>query len=196
MHAMRHYAHHSRSSAVAVVVVLFAHCLFASAAIILPSARAPAIHSRPALNVSAYSPADHNLWHIIRDNDGLFSQLHAYIKLAPDIELQLQGASSSITFFAPENVAFGRLSPDELALFESDISTHLKYHILPHIIVEKDMRDGSQEATEQGSAVYITVQGSERDIWINDAYIVDGDHLAQNGGIVFILVTCLICLRR
>ena len=147
-------AHQSCSSVVAVAVLLFAHCFFASAAIILPSSRGLVIHSHPALNLSAHSPVDHTLWHIIRDNDGLFSQLHAYLKYAPDIELLLQGASSSITFFAPENVAFGRLSPEELALFESDISAHLKYHMLPHIVVERDMRDGSQEATEQGAAVY------------------------------------------
>jgi len=147
-------AHQSCSSVIAVAVLLFAHCFFASAAIILPSSRGLVIHSHPALNLSAHSPVDHTLWHIIRDNDGLFSQLHAYLKYAPDIELLLQGASSSITFFAPENVAFGRLSPEELALFESDISAHLKYHMLPHIVVERDMRDGSQEATEQGAAVY------------------------------------------
>jgi hypothetical protein len=33
------------------------------------------------------------------------------------------------------------------------------------------------------------VQGSERDIWINDAYIVDGDHLAQNGEPIFTFVS-------
>jgi hypothetical protein len=66
-------------------------------------------------------------------------------------------------------------------LFESDVSTHLKYHLLPRVVAEKDMHDGSQEATEQGESVFITVQGADRDIWINDAYIVDGDHLAENG---------------
>jgi uncharacterized surface protein with fasciclin (FAS1) repeats len=118
---------------------------------------------------------------MIKDNQGTFSQLQSYIQQAPDIELQLKSLAAEVTFFAPENVAFGRMSPEDIALFESDISTHLKYHLLPRIVTEKDMRDGTQEQTEQGSSVFITVQGALRDIWINNAYIVDGDHLANNG---------------
>lgn len=148
--------------------------------IITPSTRRIAAHSSLLSNASN-AVTTPTLWHIIRQNDGVFSLLHGYLKLAPDIELQLQSAGSELTFFAPENVAFGRLSPEDLALFESDVSTHLKYHLLPRMVAEKDMRDGSQEATEQGKSVFITVQGAERDIWINDAYIVDGDHLAVNG---------------
>jgi len=93
----------------------------------------------------------------------------------------LKSADASLTFFAPANMAFGRLTADQLALFESDVSTHLKYHLLPHVVSEEEMRDGSQEQTVQGSPVLITVQSARRDIWINDAYIVDGDHVATNG---------------
>ena len=100
---------------------------------------------------------------------------------APAIEMLLKSADASLTFFAPANMAFGRLTADQLALFESDVSTHLKYHLLPHVVSEEEMRDGSQEQTVQGSPVLITVQSARRDIWINDAYIVDGDHVATNG---------------
>ncbi len=101
--------------------------------------------------------------------------------MAPDIMSQLQDDASQLTFFAPENVAFLRLSPEERALFEMDVSGNLKYHLLTRMVAQKDMRDGSQEATEEGQSVFITVQGAQRDIWINDAYIVDGDQLAING---------------
>jgi hypothetical protein len=53
--------------------------------------------------------------------------------------------------------------------------------MLPHLVTEKDMKDGGQEATNQGSLVYFTVQGTQRDIWINDAYLLDGDHVVENG---------------
>ncbi len=53
--------------------------------------------------------------------------------------------------------------------------------MLPHLVTEKDMKDGGQELTEQGSLVFFTVQGTQRDIWINDAYLLDGDHVVENG---------------
>jgi hypothetical protein len=53
--------------------------------------------------------------------------------------------------------------------------------MLPHLVTEKDMKDGGQELTEQGALVFFTVQGTQRDIWINDAYLLDGDHVVENG---------------
>ena len=184
MQKSRSLAHHSGHSYAAIITLAFlllAPSLYASAMVIVPSAQRIVAHSPLISNTTASIPTQQTLWHIIRENDAIFSQLHGYLKRAPDIQLQLQSASAEVTFFAPENVAFGRLSPDDLALFEADISTHLKYHLLPRLVAEKDMHDGSQESTEQGQSVFITVQGAERDIWINDAYIVDGDHLAENG---------------
>jgi uncharacterized surface protein with fasciclin (FAS1) repeats len=164
-----------------MAVLFLLPCLCVSFSITPPSVRRFAAGPAAALNVSSYPPVHQTLWQVIKENEGVFSLLHNYIKLAPDIEAQLQNLASEVTFFAPENVAFGRLSTEQLALFESDISAHLKYHLLPRVVLEKDMHDGAQEATEQGSYVFITVQGSQRDIWINDAYILDGDHLVENG---------------
>lgn len=166
---------------VALALFLFAPFLCTSAAIItLPTSHITS-HAFPSLNTSTYPPDVPSLFRIVRDNPGVFSLLHAYVKQAPDIEALLKSPAASLTFFAPANMAFGRLTADQLALFESDVSTHLKYHLLPHAVAEQDMRDGSQEQTVQGSAVSITVQSARRDIWINDAYIVDGDHVATNG---------------
>jgi uncharacterized surface protein with fasciclin (FAS1) repeats len=178
MPTSRHFAHPSRALVASLAVMFIMPCFCESAVIVRPSRLRISVS-----NSSSYPPIDETLYHIIKDNEGTFSQLHSYIKQAPDIELQLKSLGADVTFFAPENVAFGRMTPENIALFESDISTHLKYHLLPRVVTEKDMRDGTQEQTEQGSNVHITVQGALRDVWINDAYILDGDHLVTNGAL-------------
>lgn len=154
--------------------------LCSSAIIIKPSLQNYHLSSA-ALNSSAYPPIHQTAYHFLQENDSVFCQLLSYIKQAPDVEIELKSTTVTFTFFAPENAAFDRLLPEQLKLFESDVSSHLKYHLLPIVVAVKDMRDGSQELTEQGSPVFVTVQDDQRDVWINDAYIVDGDHVTENG---------------
>ena len=76
MQALQAVGNPLRAPLVALALLFFAPCLCTSALSITP----PTGHIFPALNTSKYPPDVPSLFRIIRDNPGVFSLLHAYIK--------------------------------------------------------------------------------------------------------------------
>ena len=84
------------------------------------------------------------------------------------------------TVFAPTDAAFAKLPPDQLRALLADkskLTAVLTYHVVPGIVMSKDVKAGMVK-TVQGSALNVTTTGGVK---VNDAKVTAVDIIADNG---------------
>ncbi len=114
-------------------------------------------------------------------NDDNYSILEDAINAAGLDEFLID--ETSITLFAPTNLAFNTLSPQVVSDLFADPNGALKnlllYHIFDHLLATSSIFDGLEIVMENGDSAPF----SERmgDLFINDARIINPDQPADNG---------------
>jgi len=101
---------------------------------------------------------------------------------ATDLEEILDGVGP-FTIFAPVNLAFSKLSPDnsfdELVRNKTKLSDILTYHVIAGKKMLRDFRNGQKLKTINGKDVDISVVDGE--VSINGARILSKDRQGSNG---------------
>ena len=102
---------------------------------------------------------------------------------ASGLEEELK-AVGPITFLAPVNLAFGKLSQGDLfeTLLKQDgsrLRTILSYHIIKGKKMQRDFRTGQKVQTLGGQELQVTTR--DGDIYINNARILAKDRQGSNG---------------
>ncbi len=109
---------------------------------------------------------------------GTFTTLATALKAAGLIET-LKG-KGPFTVFAPTDAAFAKVPPDQLQALLADkakLTTVLTYHVVPGLVMSKDVKAGMVK-TVQGSAISMTTTGGVK---VNDAKVTAVDIVADNG---------------
>jgi uncharacterized surface protein with fasciclin (FAS1) repeats len=84
---------------------------------------------------------------------------------------------NGVTMFVPSNEAIARLG--RLNLSTDQISTIIRYHIIPSLEYSSTLADNEILPTLQGESVTVDIQGNR--IFVNDAEITDANILTANG---------------
>ena len=109
---------------------------------------------------------------------GNFKTLATALKEADLIDT-LKGAGP-FTVFAPTDAAFAKLPPDQLRALLADkdkLTEVLTYHVVPGVVMSKDVKAGSVKTVE-GSALRVTTMGGVK---VNDANVTAVEIVADNG---------------
>ena len=116
----------------------------------------------------------------VADTDTLSTLETAVLAAELDSILATNGP---FTLFAPSNDAFAALDEDSLAMLLDDpmgnLSTILRYHVVPGMYYSDDLMDGMMLTTAQGEMLEVTI--------MNDTVMVDGvpitmpDMMVENG---------------
>ena len=96
------------------------------------------------------------------------------------------------TVFAPTNAAFAKLGNATIQTLLTDpddpLASILKYHIVPGIITQKNLKDGKLKTIQGGTITVNVGTGSTR---INGvSHVIETNILASNG-VIHIIVSCI-----
>ena len=109
---------------------------------------------------------------------GSFTTLATALKAAGLVDT-LKGPGP-FTVFAPTDAAFAKLPPDQLRALLADkpkLTAVLTYHVVPGVVMSKDVRPGMVK-TVQGSTLNVTTMGGVK---VNSANVTAVDIVADNG---------------
>ena len=109
---------------------------------------------------------------------GTFNTLATALKAAGLVET-LKGPGP-FTVFAPTDAAFAKLPQDQLRALLADkskLTAVLTYHVVPGVVMSKDVKPGMVK-TVQGSALNVTTMGGVK---VNNASVTAVDIVADNG---------------
>ncbi len=109
---------------------------------------------------------------------GQFKTLAAALQAAGLIET-LKG-KGPFTVFAPTDAAFAKVPPAQLQALLADkakLIAVLTYHVVPGVVMSKDVKPGMVRTVE-GSALNVTTMGGVK---VNDANVTAVDIVADNG---------------
>ena len=109
---------------------------------------------------------------------GTFNTLATALKAAGLIDT-LKGPGP-FTVFAPTDAAFAKLPPDQLQALLADkskLTAVLTYHVVPGVVMSKDVKAGMVK-TVQGSTLNVTTMGGVK---VNNANVTAVDIVADNG---------------
>ena len=109
---------------------------------------------------------------------GTFNTLATALEAA-DLVDTLKGAGP-FTVFAPTDAAFAKVPPDQLRALHADkarLTAVLTYHVVPGVVMSKDVRPGMVK-TVQGSNLTVTTMGGVK---VNNATVTAVDIVADNG---------------
>lgn len=84
------------------------------------------------------------------------------------------------TVFAPTDAAFAKVPADQLKALLADkakLTAVLTYHVVPGVVMSKDVKQGMVK-TVQGSSINVTTMGGVK---VNDAKVTAVDIVADNG---------------
>ena len=119
---------------------------------------------------------------------GTFSTLATALKAAGLIDT-LKGPGP-FTVFAPTDAAFAKLPKDQLQALLADkakLTAVLTYHVVPGVVMSKDVKPGMVK-TVQGSSFSVTTMGGVK---VNDAKVTAVDIVASNG-VIHVIDTVII----
>ena len=94
----------------------------------------------------------------------------------------LRSPSATLTVFAPNDDAFAALPDTFLQYLLNNtkiLDDVLTYHVLPEVVLSKDIKDGEVVATVEGKNVTAHVFGAR--VFINEAEVIAADNMASNG---------------
>jgi uncharacterized surface protein with fasciclin (FAS1) repeats len=109
---------------------------------------------------------------------GNFNTLATALKAAGLIDT-LKGPGP-FTVFAPTDAAFAKVPQDQLKALLADkskLTAVLTYHVVPGVVMSKDVKPGMVR-TVQGSAISVSTLGGVK---VNDAKVTAVDIIADNG---------------
>jgi uncharacterized surface protein with fasciclin (FAS1) repeats len=109
---------------------------------------------------------------------GNFNTLATALKAAGLIGT-LKGAGP-FTVFAPTDAAFAKLPQEQLRALLADkakLTAVLTYHVVPGVVMSKDVKAGMVK-TAQGSSLSVSTMGGVK---VNDANVTAVDIVADNG---------------
>ncbi len=118
---------------------------------------------------------------------GSFNTLATAIQKAGLVET-LKG-KGPFTVFAPTDEAFAKIPKaqlDALLMDKAKLSAVLTYHVVPALVLAKDVKAG-EVATVQGGKLTITTDGGVK---VNNAKVVTTDVMASNG-VIHVIDTVL-----
>ncbi|KAF2264099.1 FAS1 domain-containing protein [Lojkania enalia] len=89
----------------------------------------------------------------------------------------------NITCLGPSNEAFRGSGNPDATLNETELQGALLHHTLPEVAYSDFLYDGQEFNTLQNTTVRVTVQGEgkDRQIWFNNAKVINANVLAMNG---------------
>ena len=119
---------------------------------------------------------------------GTFTTLATALKAAGLIET-LKG-KGPFTVFAPTDAAFAKLPADQLQALLADkakLTAVLTYHVVPGIVMSKDVKPGMVK-TVQGTSINVTTTGGVK---VNDAKVTAVDIVADNG-VIHVIDTVIV----
>lgn len=119
---------------------------------------------------------------------GTFTTLATALKTAGLIET-LKG-KGPFTVFAPTDAAFAKLPADQLNALLADkakLTAVLTYHVVPGIVMSKDVKPGMVK-TVQGTSINVTTAGGVK---VNDAKVSAVDIVADNG-VIHVIDTVIV----
>ncbi|MEN3184273.1 MAG: fasciclin domain-containing protein [Atribacterota bacterium] len=96
------------------------------------------------------------------------------------------------TVFAPIDEAFAKIPEEELQAILEDkekLQSILTYHVVPGKVLARDVKDGLQLTTLQGSPIVFYVKGDT--VSVNEAKIIATDIEASNG-VIHVIDTVLV----
>ena len=105
--------------------------------------------------------------------------LHPLAVAAAGLVSTLQGPGP-FTVFAPTDEAFAKIPKDQLDALIKDkakLSSVLTYHVVPGLVLAKDVKAG-EVMTVQGSKLSITTNNG---VMVDNAKVVSTDVMASNG---------------
>lgn len=110
---------------------------------------------------------------------------------AADLTKTLQGAGP-FTIFAPNDMAFAKLSPNVLSdllspAYKDKLNAILTYHVIPDKILAADLKAGPVE-TVNGNNLDVKIK--DGNIAINNAKVIKSDLVGSNG-VIYIIDTVL-----
>ncbi|MET0918468.1 MAG: fasciclin domain-containing protein [Burkholderiales bacterium] len=109
---------------------------------------------------------------------GTFNTLATALKAA-GLTDTLKGPGP-FTVFAPTDAAFAKLPQDQLQALLADkskLTAVLTYHVVPGVVMSKDVKPGMVK-TVQGSTLNVTTMGGVK---VNNANVTAVDIVADNG---------------
>ena len=109
---------------------------------------------------------------------GTFNTLATALKAAGLVDT-LKGPGP-FTVFAPTDAAFAKLPQDQLQALLADkskLTAVLTYHVVPGVVMSKDVKAGMVK-TVQGSTLNVTTMGG---VTVNSANVTAVDIVADNG---------------
>ena len=109
---------------------------------------------------------------------GTFNTLATALKAAGLVDT-LKGPGP-FTVFAPTDAAFAKLPQDQLQALLADkskLTAVLTYHVVPGVVMSKDVKAGMVK-TVQGSTLNVTTMGGVK---VNSANVTAVDIVADNG---------------
>ena len=109
---------------------------------------------------------------------GTFNTLATALKAAGLVDT-LKGPGP-FTVFAPTDAAFAKLPKDQLQALLADkskLTAVLTYHVVPGVVMSKDVKPGMVK-TVQGSTLNVTTMGGVK---VNNANVTAVDIVADNG---------------
>ncbi|KAF2676437.1 FAS1 domain-containing protein [Lentithecium fluviatile CBS 122367] len=92
-------------------------------------------------------------------------------------------SSKNVTCLGPNNKAFGDAGSPDAKLNETELAGALLFHTLPEVAYSDFLEDGQEFTSLQNGTVRVRVEGEgkERQIWFNNAKVVDANVLTHNG---------------
>lgn len=119
---------------------------------------------------------------------GTFTTLVTALKTAGLIET-LKG-TGPFTVFAPTDAAFAKLPPDQLKALLADkakLTAVLTYHVVPGVVLSKDVKPGMVK-TVQGTSINVTTTDGVK---VNGAKVTAVDIVADNG-VIHVIDTVIV----
>ena len=119
---------------------------------------------------------------------GSFNTLATALKAAGLIDT-LKGPGP-FTVFAPTDAAFAKVPQDQLKALLADkakLTAVLTYHVVPGVVMSKDVKPGMVK-TVQGSSINVSTSGGVK---VNDAKVTAVDIVADNG-VIHVIDTVIV----
>ncbi len=94
------------------------------------------------------------------------------------------------TVFAPTDAAFAKVPQDQLKALLADkakLTAVLTYHVVPGVVMSKDVKPGMVK-TVQGSSINVSTSGGVK---VNDAKVTAVDIVADNG-VIHVIDTVIV----
>lgn len=121
-----------------------------------------------------------------------FETLQKYVSAAGSVQKRFLQTKDPITYLAPNDAAFKKLTPDVVEKLNNNIKflrAVLNYHALTDIYCSAGFENGQEVPTYEGASIKVQVSGGK--VVLNNSTVIEADIIAYNG-VVHVIDTVLL----